>query len=334
MTPLRVSATAVTALTAVALLAGCGTTSDAVGESADDAQTGQAVVVQDADGEDVELPNGAASEIVALEWGQAEIVESLGLSLVGLSDVEGYESWVGSSMPLSGEPADVGTRSEPSVEAIAEIEPDLIVGVPRSVPDEVREQLERVAPVLLLTPAEASDPLGNVENTVTTLATATGREDEGRALIDELDATIADNAAAIADAGLDGTPVVFTSPYADGSNVSIRMHGPGSAPQAVMSAMGLEIAWDDDEGDEGYDLTYTDIEGLTALPDDGWFLFWANADSEDPVETHLSGNAVWDSLPFVEDRRVAGVADGIWVYGGPASLMDFSDDVTATLTAG
>lgn len=328
MTFLRAAAAPLGALATLALLAGCGTTSDAADATVDD--SAQAVTVTDVDGESVTLENGPAQRVVALEWAQAEVVTSLGVDLVGLTDVAGYESWVGNAAPLAGEPEEVGTRTEPSVERIAELEPDLIVGAPRSVPDEVRSQLEKVAPVLLLDSADAADPLGTVADGVNTIATATGTEDEAEDLLAQLDEKLTENAAAVTAAGIEGEPVVFASPYADGSNVSIRMHGPGSAVQAVITEMGLGTAWED-AGDEGYGLSYTDIEGLTALPDDTHFLYWANADEEDAIEAHLAGNGVWENLPFVQDGGVAGAAEGIWAYGGPESMMAFSDDVLRAL---
>ncbi|MEJ5914358.1 iron-siderophore ABC transporter substrate-binding protein [Pseudokineococcus sp. 1T1Z-3] len=318
----------------LALAAGCGTTSDPVEpaeEGASASSGGQAVVVQDAAGADVVLPDGPATEVVALEWGQAEILTSLGVDVVGLSDVEGYTSWVGESAPLRTEPTDVGLRTEPSVEQIADLQPDLVVGVERSVPDGVLGQLEQIAPVLLVGDADASDPLGAVTEQVQTIATAVGAQEEADALVAGMEERLAENAQTVAEAGLEGTPVVFTSPFADGANVTVRMHGPGSAPQAVMTAMGLEPAWTE-EGDAGYGLSSIDVEGLTALPDDTFFLWWANGDSEDPVQSYLGDNAVWTSLPFVQDGRVSAAAEGIWVYGGPASLADFSDDVTQVLT--
>lgn len=311
-------------------LAACGTTSDAVDPGT--SSTAEAVVVQDATGADVVLEDGPATRVVALEWAQAEMLSSLGTELVGLSDVEGYESWVGGAVPLASEPTDVGLRTEPSVEQIADLEPDLIVGVAESVPDAVREQMEQVAPVLLQAGADASDPLGTATEELRTLATAVGAEEEADEVVAAFETTLEENAQVLADAGLAGTPVTFTSPYAEGANVTVRMHGPGSAPQAVLTAMGLEPAWTE-AGDEAYAISSTDVEGLTALPERTWFTWWANGASEDPVETSLSSNAVWQSLPFVEAGRVAGVADGVWVYGGPASLAAFSDEMTALLTS-
>lgn len=347
MRSLRQMSAAVSALAVAFVLAACGTTADA--ESTSDATTAEAdgaeetsedaaeaaagpITLTDSDGNEVVLENGPATKIVALEWAQAETLSSLGVELVGLSDVAGYTSWVGTAVPLIGEPTDVGTRTEPSVETIAALEPDLIVAVARSIPDEVRSQMEQIAPILVLNYADAADPLGQIATSVDTLAQAVGMEEEGAALNDELTATLEENAAALEAAGLTGTPVVFTSPYADGNTVQIRMHGPGSAVGTVMTEMGLVAAWTD-AGDEAYGLSYTDVEGLTALAAESWFFWWANADEEDPVTTYLEPNAVWASLAFVQEGRVAGIADGIWAYGGPESLAAFSDDVVRALGA-
>lgn len=327
---LRRSALALGSIAALTVLAACGTTSPATDETT--TATGEPITVTDSEGNDVTLADGPAQRVVALEWAQAEIMTSLGIDLVGVSDVAGYTSWVGAAVPLIGDPTDVGQRTEPSVETIADLEPDLIVGVARSIPDAVRSQMEQIAPVLLLENANAADPLGAVTDSVTTLATTVGRQDEGAALLDDFTATLDANKARIDAAGRTGTEAVFTSPYEDAGNVSIRMHGPGSAPQAVMSAIGLAPAWTD-AGDEAYGLSYTDVEGLTTLPADSWFLYWANADEDNPVTTFLEPNAVWQSLPFVRDNRVEPAAEGIWVYGGPKSLAAFSDDVADKLGA-
>ena len=314
-------------------LTGCGTTAPAADAPTTSNVPGDAPVTFEVPGGDeLTLPDVPAKRVVALEWGQAEVLTSLGVELAGVSDVDGYRSWVGEAAPLIGDPQDVGARSEPSVEAIAALDPDLIVGVPDSVPDSVRDGLEALAPVALFEMADAADVRGGIERGVDALATAVDRADEGTALLDDLDATLASDATKIADAGLAETPAVFTSPYAEGSNVTIRMHGPRSAPQYVLDSLGLAAAWTE-PGDDAYGLSYTDIEGLTNLPENTWFLYWANDSSDDPVDAYLGSNAVWQSLPFVKEGRVAPAADAIWVYGGPRSLAAFSDDVTEKLTA-
>jgi iron complex transport system substrate-binding protein len=324
---------ALLAVGAMTALAACGTT-DEPSEPAGDAGStaaGGPVSITDDRGETVEL-DAPATRVVSLEWMQTEMLASLGVEPVGAADVAGYTSWVGTSVPLSTEPEDVGTRGEPSVEAIAGLEPDLIVGVTSSIPEGAMEQMARISPIALFDGADAADPLGYVEDTFRDIATLVGAEDAADEVVAATEQTIADNAAAIADAGLEGAPVVFASPYAEGANVTIRMHGPRSAFQAVATEMGLGSATED-PGDDAYGLSYVDVEGLTALPADTRFLYWGNDDEDDVVETTLASNPVWQSLPFVQEGHVYRAGVGIWAYGGPESLAAWSDDLVARLTA-
>lgn len=327
----RRTLTALAAVGALALLAACGTTDEPASDAPSTSAAAGPVSITDDRGETVEL-DAPATRVVSLEWMQTEMLTSLGVTPVGAADVAGYTSWVGTVVPLTGEPEDVGTRGEPSVEAIAGLEPDLIVGVTSSIPEGAMEQMERIAPVALFDGADASDPLGYVEQTFRSIATLVGRDDAADDVVAATQATIDENAAALADAGLEGTPVVFASPYAEGANVTIRMHGPRTAFQAVADEMGLTAAWED-PGDDAYGLSYVDVEGLTALPADTRFLYWGNDDEDDVVATTLADNPVWQSLPFVQQGHVHRAGVGIWAYGGPESLAGWSDDLVAQLTA-
>jgi len=327
----RRTLTAVLAVGAMTALAACGTTDEPAADAATTAAGSGPVSITDDRGETVEL-DAPATRVVSLEWMQTEMLTSLGVTPVGAADVAGYTSWVGTVVPLQGEPEDVGTRGEPSVEAIAGLEPDLIIGVTSSIPEGAMEQMERIAPVALFDGADASDPIGYVEDTFRSVATLVGAEDAADEVVADAEARVADNAQKIADAGLEGTPVVFASPYAEGANVTVRMHGARSAFGAVAAEMGLPAATED-PGDDGYGLSYVDVEGLTALPEDTRFLYWGNDDEDDVVETVLAGNPVWQSLPFVQQGHVHRAGVGIWAYGGPESLAGWSDDLVAQLTA-
>lgn len=324
---------ALLAVGAMTALAACGTTDEAAEPAGAGGSTaaGGPVSITDDRGETVEL-DAPATRVVSLEWMQTEMLASLGVEPVGAADVSGYDSWVGTSVPLTTDPEDVGTRGEPSVEAIAGLEPDLIVGVTSSIPEGAMEQMARIAPIALFDGADAADPLGYVEDTFRDIATLVGAQDAADEVLAATDRTIEENAAAIADAGLTGTPVVFASPYAEGANVTIRMHGPRSAFQAVAGELGLTAATQD-PGDDAYGLSYLDVEGLTALPAETRFLTWGNDDEEDVVETVLAANPVWQSLPFVQQGHVYRAGVGIWAYGGPESLAMWSDDLVAQLTA-
>lgn len=329
LTALRAAVVAMLALALALFATACGTTSDPVDN--DTEASGDAITLTDGEGDEVVLPNGPATKIVALEWEQAEILTSLDVELVGVSDPEGYNSWADTTSPLSGDPVDVGTRGEPSVETIADLEPDLIVGAPRSIPDTVQGQMNDIAPVLLLSTNDPSDPLGDMAKVVETYGEAVGKSDEATALMDELHSALEENAAKIAEAGAEGTPVIFTSIYEQANSVTFRLEGPGTSSGAVFEALGLDVAWEGEFND--YGMAESDTEGLTTLPDDLWMFYWANDDGDDQVEEFLADNAVWESLPFVEAGQVRGVAEGVWLYGGPKALIQFSNEITEIITS-
>ncbi|MFD9826403.1 ABC transporter substrate-binding protein [Tsukamurella tyrosinosolvens] len=288
------------------------------------------MTVTDAAGATVTLKDGPARRVVALEWEYAEILTTLGKGdrIVGMSDMNGYNTSVSGAVPLTSKPADVGERLEPSVESIADLHPDVIVASARSIPQSVRGQLAAIAPVLVLDMKGANDPLDGVKQTTATLGKLVGSEDVARDWSAKLDAALASNSTKIQEAGASGKHATFAYVFAKGSTASIRMHVPGSAPNAVIEKLGLKPAWTDSAAKGG--LSYLDVEGLTRLPADTWFLYWDEV--VNPVEKNLAGNKLWSSLQFVKDSHVAGVAKGVWVYGGPQSLITFSDQVTAALT--
>jgi ferric hydroxamate transport system substrate-binding protein len=80
-----------------------------------------------------------------------------------------------------------------------------------------------------------------------------------------------------------------------------------------------------------YGLATTDVEGLTTLGDVE-FVYYANDADGGDAYTALAGNAVWESLPFVQNGNVTRLPDGIWMFGGPTSMQAYIDAVTGALT--
>ncbi len=314
-------------LAAATLLAACGTTEEAA--SPDAAPTGEQITLTDARGQEVVL-DGPATRTVGLEWNVVEHLVSLGVMPVGVADVEGYGNWV-QTEPLTGEVADVGVRGEPSVEAIAALSPDLVIAT-NDLPEAAVTQLETIAPVLLVRPADAADPIGQMRANVELVAQATGKDAEAQTLLDEFDAALAAGAEAITAAGLEGRPYAFSDGFIDGGQLSIRPFTEGSLAGAVAQEIGLVDAWTV-EGDADYGLASTDVEGLTALGDVEYVYYDNTAATPEPLDEALVGNAVWESLPFVQAGNVTRLPDGIWMFGGPSSMQAYVDAVVTALTA-
>lgn len=320
------AATAVLIFT-VLIFSGCGTTEAPDGGATEGG--GEQISVTDSRGKEIVL-DGPATKVVGLEWNVAEHLVSLGVMPVGVADVKGYTAWV-SAEPLDDSVTDVGVRGEPSIDSIAALAPDLVVAT-ADLPEAAIAQLEEFTPVLVVPGADAAKPIGQMRENVEIIATATGTEDVADQLLADFDATLAEGTAALDTAGLAGQQFAFADAYLDGSQVSIRPFTEGSLIGAVTEELGLVSTWQL-EGDADYGLAQTDVEGLTALGDVQFLYIVNDTDGGDPFAEVLAGNAIWQSLPFVQSGKVHRLPDGIWMFGGPTSMEQYIDAVVAELTA-
>ena len=325
----RLITTAAVATAAALALTSCGTTEPAADDAAAKKQD-QAVTVTDASGTEVKL-DGPAKKVVGTEWHEVELLVSLGVDPVGVADVKGYKTW-DQAVPLKNEPKDIGTRGEPSMDTIAALSPDLIVAS-TDLPPAAVKQLRKVAPVIEVRSASASDPLGQMTKNLDLIAEATGTTERAATLKKDFDTKLAEGAKALADAGLDGAKFAFADGYDISNQVSIRPYTSGSLIGAVNEKLGLKNAWTV-EGDKDYGLGTTDVEGLTKLPADVRFAYIGNDGDKGstPFTDALAKDKVWTSLPFVKKGEVHRLPDGIWMFGGPGSMERYVDAVVAELT--
>jgi len=333
MRPTHLLALPAALLAAALTLSACGTTetpdADASGDATTAASTGPVTYTDERGEHTLDAP---ATAVVSLEWGLTENLLALGAPIVGQADVEGYNTW-DTSIALDPSTPDVGTRGEASLEAISALEPDLIA-VTTDTTDAVVDQLEDIAPVVVLRGSDGSDPIGYMRSTVETLAAATGTDAKGEELLKSFDDKVAEGKAALEEAGVAGAAFTMADGWITNGTVSVRMYTSGSFFGAIGDELGLENAWTG-EGDPDYGLAQTDVEGLTALSDtkDLTFLYTASASEANPFDEGLAGNAIWEQLPFVAAGDVQRLPDGIWMFGGPASAEAYVDAVVAALTA-
>ncbi|MEC3995447.1 iron-siderophore ABC transporter substrate-binding protein [Actinacidiphila sp. DG2A-62] len=340
LTATTAAATA-TALAALCLAA-CGTThsaadaADAAGDEAPSAGssaqggTGKAagpVTLTDASGTRVHL-DAPATRVVGTEWNVVEDLVTLGVDPVGVADVKGYTAW-DTAAPLRSSAKDIGTRGEPSMDTVAALAPDLVVATTDLSASAVA-QLRKIAPVVEVRSADAADQIGLMTTDLDLIAKATGTERKAAAVKQAFDAKLASGRKALADAGLAGAPYAFADGYVQANQVAVRPYTSGSLIGAVNERIGLKNAWKV-AGDKAYGLATTDVEGLTGLGDVR-FAYIANDADGDPFTTALAKNAVWRSLPFVAAGHVSRLPDGVWMFGGPASMGAYVDSVVAALT--
>lgn len=313
-------------LTALALAA-CGTTEAPVGSTEPDV-SGELITVTDARGEAVEIPAGV-EDVVALEWAVVEHLQTVGIVPVGVADVAGYEEWAGTGAPLEGETTDVGTRTEPSIDAIAGLAPDLIVAVAGRDAGAYAD-LEAIAPVLVLQGADASAPLETMYDDLRMVGEAVGGQEAAETAITDFQAHLAELTATVEEAGLAGTPIAHMDGFENGGQVEIRPYADGALLPAAFEAIGFVNGWPG-EGDPQYGLGSTDVEGLTALGDDT-HITYMTVGGDDVFVNQLASNAIWTGLPTVEAGNVHRLPDGIWLFGGVDSLTAYLDALVASLS--
>ncbi|MFJ8770100.1 ABC transporter substrate-binding protein [Streptomyces clavifer] len=320
---LTTAAVAVAALS----LAACGTTEPSSDDSAASDKPAEKITLTDATGTKVTL-DGPAKKVVATEWNVVEDLITLGVAPVGVADVKGYTAW-NTAAPLTGDPKDIGTRGEPSIDTVAALAPDLVVATSDLSPAVVK-QLRKVAPVLEITAADAADQIGTMNEGLDLIAKATGTTAQADAAKKDFEASVAQGKKALEDAGLGGAEIASADGYVASNQVSIRAYTSGSLLGAVNEKLGLKNAWTV-KGDESYGLATTDVEGLTGLGD-VHFPYVANDADGDAFTGPLAKNAVWKSLPFVKAGNVHRLPDGVWMFGGPRSMEAYIDSLVDALT--
>ncbi|RBM19093.1 ABC transporter substrate-binding protein [Streptomyces sp. PT12] len=322
------TASVLSAVALAATLAACGTTDDPADDDEAPESSAEPITLTDARGEEITL-EGPAVNVAGTEWNVIEYLISLGVQPVGVSDIEGFEKW-NNSVELSPEATDIGTRGEPSLDTLATLDLDAVFVTDQLVEGAV-EQIEENTPVIVVPGGDAEDPIGQMWDNLDLVAQATGTEDRAAGLREQFDEAVADGRSALAEAGAEGSTVAFSDAYQAGETITIRPFGEGSLIGGVLAELGFVNAWGTVEGlefDPVYGLGATDVEGLAQLPDDSAFWYIGGAGETDPFAETLSDNSLWTSLPFSADA--VRLPDSIWMFGGPASMIQFVDAAVET----
>jgi len=282
------------------------------------------------DGGDTTLES-QPQRIVALEWNLVEDLLVLGIQPVAIADVEGFKTWVTIDVPLADDVQDVGTRQEPSLEALEAAEPDLILGVEyRDIT--IYDSLTAVAPTILV-PAYPQDagitPLQYVRDRLRNEGWFLDHAAAAEQAIAAMDSTIAEKASAIEAAGLTGAPYVVTQAFSGDNQPAMRIFSDKSLLGDSISATGLENAWTA-EGDE-WGFTTNTVESFVELPDDVHVFYIIN-DSDDVFENYLKDDPIWQSLPFMREGRFYPLGGDTWAFGSTQSVERIVTKSTGQIT--
>jgi iron complex transport system substrate-binding protein len=262
--------------------------------------------------------------VVTLEWTYAENLLALGLQPVGVADIAGYNNWVQIPLELDASVADVGTRQEPNLEAIAALEPDLILAVSFRAGQNY-ELLSAIAPTLVFD-AYPTD-MTHYEEMIATfniIAQATGREAEAEDVLQAMRDTFAAANDALNDAGRAGETFILAQTFASGDTPTFRLFTDNALAVQTLAQIGLVNAWED--APQQFGFTTVDFEAFANIGDTNFFYV-----AQDDYHPTLTGSPLWGGLPFVQSDRAYWLGGDAWLFGGPLSMQVVVDTVLTAM---
>lgn len=271
-----------------------------------------------------------AKKVVVLEWTYAEDLLALGIQPAGMADIQEYHNWVNIDAKLSDEVADVGGRQEPNLEAIAALEPDLIIGVSFR-HDAMIKDLEKIAPTVIFNPYPQDESIDLYQEMTTTfkeIAKAVDKTAEADKVLADLDAKYDEAKAEIDKADLKTKDIILTLAYSGPQAPEIRVFTPNSMASQILEKIGLKNIHVPDQFEVFGSSTFN-VEGLTKY-ENANYLFTVQA-NDNVYEKQLKDNAVWKNLNFVKEDRLFDLGGDTWLYGGPLSAETLLNRIVDTM---
>ncbi len=263
------------------------------------------------------------TRVVALNWAATEALLLLGVVPVGVADLPGYPVWV-QEPPLPEGPRNVGSRSAPSLEAIAELKPDLIVTSGQLAP--AWEQLKNIAPTYVISVYDkGAEPYQRARTMLLTLADILDREERAAAVLAEQDRVLAQQRQRLQQAGLAHRPVALVN-FMDARHV--RINAPNGILQAGLEGLGLRNAWQQPGNFWGFAMV--GLEALSAMEEARLVAIRPIAPA---LPQQLAESPFWQYLPMVQRGQVYQI-DPVWAYGGVHSVTRLARLLTEALLAG
>ncbi len=250
------------------------------------------------------------SRIATVDWTIAETLLALGVTPLAVGDAGPYQAWVGEPRLPAGV-VDIGLRTQPNRELLAELKPDRILISPLAAT--LAPTLSRIAPVSTIALYDGQTDLWQRLHEVTlTLARMVGKTAEGERLLAGLDRDLASM-----QAGLPADlPPLLVVQFIDERHV--RVFGRHSLFDAVMTRLGLRNGWQEQTNDWGFSVV--SIEQFMTLPT-------ARLVVVDPIPVGVSERlqepGLWQHLPQVRQAPVLHLP-AVWSFGGVLAARRFA----------
>lgn len=274
---------------------------------------------------------GKTERVIALEFNHVENLLALGVQPVGVAEKDGYEKWVGAG-ELDPSVEDVGTRAEPSLETIAQLEPDLIIAIEFRHED-IYDELSSIAPTLVFQGFPDDNDTDQYERMLSIFertANATAHDAEGERVVTTLREHFDRVEEHLASKNQTDRDILLSQLFTYNGQPLARVFLDTSIIANVAERIGLENAWTKAGCSTGYGYCDVSKEGFIDVQHADFF-YQAQPD-DDPVEDEWSDDPVWNSYEFVREDRVYPLGADAWMFGGPLMSQELADRIANHLT--
>jgi ABC-type Fe3+-hydroxamate transport system substrate-binding protein len=264
--------------------------------------------------------------IVALTWSHAEILLTLGVTPVAVATVSGYRKWQSNNPPLPESVVDVGHRGSPNLEAIAQLQPDLILGYNFRHYNQLA-RLQSIAPTLLYRQYPSAKDANfryfdQMQRVTRDLGRLLNKEHEAEQAIAELHASLNQAREQLQAKGFTHQPVVLGKFV--GMGMGLRVFSDNSLSADIANQLGLKNQWQ--QPLPGRDFSHIQLPQMLKLGNCHLIIF---GDDSDETST-MQHSAIWPLLEFVQNDRVYRVPNS-WGFGGPRSATILAQRISQAL---
>ncbi|MBD8514551.1 iron-siderophore ABC transporter substrate-binding protein [Photobacterium sp. CAU 1568] len=257
--------------------------------------------------------------VVVLNWDLAEQVLELDVTPVGMPNISGYQEWVVQPAVPAGV-ADIGTRTEPNLEKIAELKPDLILAA--SPQKDLIPRLEALAPVLYY--ETYSQSLSSAEAAIANfrqLATVFDQEALAEQKLTAMSERFTELKNQLNQAFNGESPSVVAMRFAN--QTSVYIYGQNSTTNYALEQLGLTPAMPLPATEWGIvQKRLTDLQKAGS----SYVLYFRPFNEE----KQLQRSVIWNAMPFVRAKHVNSVTS-VWNYGGAMSIRYIAEAMADSL---
>lgn len=261
-----------------------------------------------------------APRVAVLDWSLAETMLALGAVPLAVGEAAGYRAWLPAPELPAGS-VDLGLLTEPNLELLARLAPDLILL--GNGQESAAGLLGRIAPTRAVSIYTGDGaPLAGARAAALELARLLDRDEAGTRLLRRADLAMAAARERLTAAQRTRPLLVFV--FGDDRHGWVA--DANGLVQGVLDELGLVNGWRAAPSFWGFSAI--GIDGLATVPDAGIIY----ADFALPDSAGALASPLWQALPAVRAGRT-GVLPRFWYFGGLPTAMRLAEQLAAAAAA-